>query len=125
MSGNVRFVNHPDKGFDLWHLEFLNAPDENGKRKEASRRSRLNAVEKTFERTSDGAILRWKGMDLPGEREVLDVTVRIKLNDKNGSSDWSIRVDNRSKIWALSKTRFPCLPNALLVWMKGYTIITC
>ena len=111
MSGNIRFVNHPEKGFDLWHLEFLNAPDKNGKRKEASRRSRLSATEKTCELTADGVVLKWKGMDLPGEGKVLDVTVRVKLNDKDGSSDWSIQVDNRSKIWALSKTRFPCLPN--------------
>ncbi len=114
MSGSVKFVNHPEKGFDLWHLEFLSAPDKSAKRIEASRRSRLNAVEKTCERTARGVVLKWKGMDLPGEPKVIDVTVKVVLNDKDGSSEWSISVDNRSKIWALSKTRFPCLPDMTL-----------
>jgi hypothetical protein len=111
ISKCVKFVNHPDKGFDLWHLEFLNAPDANGKRTEASSRSRLKAKERICRHTSDGIILEWKGMDLPGESKVLDVTVRVTLNGKDGSSEWSISIDNRSKIWSLSKTRFPCLPD--------------
>ena len=110
MAGNVRFVNHPEKGFDLWHLEFLSAPDADGKRRQASSRSRL-AAKKTFRRTADGAVLEWKGMDLDGERNVLDVTAEVKFSEKDGSSEWTIEVDNRSKKWALSLTRFPCLPD--------------
>ena len=110
MSGAVRFVNHPEKGFDLWHLEFLGPQDANGKRVLASSRSRLKA-EKTCERTADGVVLKWKGMDLNGERNVLDVTVTVRMDGKDGASDWAISVDNRSKVWALSQTRFPCLPD--------------
>ena len=108
MAGNVKFVGLPEKGFDLWHLEFMSAPDSNGKRQMASSRSRLSA-KKAFRRTENGIVLEWKGMDLDGERGVLDVTVKVTLSGKDGSSDWSIAVDNRSAKWALSMTRFPCL----------------
>ena len=110
MAGNVKFVGLPEKGFDLWHLEFMSAPDANGKRQMASSRSRLSA-KKAFRRTENGIVLEWKGMDLDGERGVLDVTVKVALSGKDGSSVWSIAVDNRSAKWALSMTRFPCLPD--------------
>ena len=110
MAGNVKFVELPEKGFDLWHLEFLSAPDVGGKRSLASSRSRL-AAKRMFQKTQNGAVIMWKGMDLDGERGVLDVTVEIKLDEKDGSSEWSIAVDNRSKKWALSRTRFPCFSN--------------
>ena len=49
--------------------------------------------------------LTWRGIDLPGERGALDVTVRIRPED--GLSRWEIDSQVRSRKWALHTTRFP------------------
>ena len=110
VGGGVRFVNPPEKGSDLWHLEFLGPADANGRRKVASSRSRLGAAQKTCERRDGGLTLKWLGMNLPGEKGVLDVTVDIASTEGGTASEWNISVANRSKVWALAQTRFPCLP---------------
>ena len=110
--GEAKFVNLPERGFDLWHLTF-HGKDADGRFAEASARSRLAAARKTCEVRGEEAVLRWEGMDLRNERNVLDVTVRVRLDGTDGESRWRIKVDNRSRKWALADIRFPCLSGVM------------
>ena len=110
--GEAKFVNLPERGFDLWHLTF-HGKDADGRFAAASARSRLAAARKTCEVRGEEAVLRWEGMDLRNERNVLDVTVRVRLDGTEGESRWRIKVDNRSRKWALADIRFPCLSGVM------------
>ena len=111
LDGETRFVNSPDKGFDLWHLTF-HGVDGNGQPAEASSRSRLYAARKSCEKRDGELVLRWEGMGLNGEKNVLDVTVTVRLC-ADGESRWRIKVDNRSRRWTLAETRFPCIAEVM------------
>ena len=111
VAGGVRFVNPPEGGFDLWHLTF-HGTDDAGRFAETSSRSRLPA-RKSAEARDGEIILRWEGMGLRDEKDVLDVTVKVRLDVEDGQSLWSIKVDNRSRKWALAETRFPCLSGVM------------
>ena len=67
-----------------------------------------------FERTeTDGAtILVWRGMPLGDEPGALDAEVRIAKRP-DGSQVWTIRFENRSRVWALYKTAFPRLSRVM------------
>lgn len=112
IDGETRFVNSPDKGFDLWHLTF-HGKDESGRIVEASSRSRLSAVRKFCEKRNGEIVLRWEGMSLNGEKNAFDVMVKVRLEGTDGQSLWSIKVDNRSRKWTLAETRFPCLAGVM------------
>ena len=110
--GEAKFINLPESGFDLWHLTF-HGRDADGRFAEASSRSRLHAARKSCEERNGEIVLRWEGMGLNGERNVLDVTVTVRLDGDDGQSRWRIKVDNRSRKWALAETRFPCLSGVM------------
>lgn len=113
LDGGACFVNPPDRGHDMWRLDFLGPAEANGRRKVANSRSRLRAKRRASEQSGDTLTLKWLGMDLPGETGVLDVTVEIRLVEGGVSSEWRLAVDNRSSTWALERTHFPCLPGVM------------
>jgi hypothetical protein len=56
-------------------------------------------------------VLRWRGIDLPGEPKALDVTVTVSLGRGQALSEWRIAVSNRSQKLGLWAVDFPLLPN--------------
>jgi len=118
LVGGVRFVHPRDDEPGLWRLEFRPAyekpaegekkgkPDEGAviltNRDEAKPAAQPDPVGRKL-------TLTWKGLDLPEEADVVDVTVVVALADGAGPSQWRIDIDNRSKRFGLWEVQFPFL----------------
>ena len=74
--------------------------------------SRSRANVSTDVTRDDGSVtlaMHWQGLDLPDEKDVLDVEVRITLRTDDPLSRWRISMENRSRTWGLWQVNFPVL----------------
>ena len=56
--------------------------------------------------------LEWKGMDVQGEKGVLDMLVAITLKENDPLSYWTFTIRNRAVRHGIERVRFPILPLA-------------
>ena len=118
LVNNARFV-HPREGAPgLWKMEFRGPyirPPENELKRDESRvvlDNRAEALRTARMRETDqGRILTlsWKGLDLPDEPDVIDVTAEITLLPGVGASEWRINIANRSRRLGLWEVHYPLL----------------
>ena len=112
LSGEVRFLSGrmDAKRPDFWRMAFSRMNATGGVEKVAlDNRSKAGSHRVDV---SDGKLaFRWQGMDLPGENGVVDVIASIELPQGASASTWRISVANRSKVWGLRETDYPCLNN--------------
>ncbi len=111
LAGDVGFVN-PDKkaSAGFWEAAFWR-DGTGGKGSNAVARltnissCRAKRIEKL---ACGGAVFVWEGVDLPGEKGVVTVraTVRFKAD---GTSGWTLGIQNQSTTWGLAETRYPVL----------------
>ena len=94
-------VGGSETGPDFWELEFVRGEET------VKINNRAPAVKTRGERAGVAAFL-WKGIDLPGEKGVLDVRAHVK-DLGNSRHEWTLKIANRSRTWALFKTRYPYL----------------
>jgi len=114
LAGGARFVHPRDGAPGLWKIEFRGPMEGEGVKDEGvflDNRSAADSAAK-LEKSAAGQTLTisYRGLDLPGEPNVVDVTVEIRLAPSAGRSEWQISVGNRSKRLGLWETHFPVLP---------------
>lgn len=107
-KSGVRFVAGAELGADFWEIAF-HAKGVDGKTEVHRLTNRSSAVKRAVEKTSGGWLVRWQGLDLPGEKQVVDVTARVCLAKSSPSCSWELSVDCRSSRWGLYETSYPCL----------------
>lgn len=107
-ASGVRFVRGSETGADLWALVFHGRDATNGI-VVANLDNRAPAVSREVRKSADAWELVWKGLDLPGEKGVVDVTATVRLAGAAAASSWDIAVDCRSDHWALYETQYPYL----------------
>ena len=90
---------------DFWRLDFAGP---SGTNDWVSVDNRAAAEHVSAEMKGDSTIFRWQGMDLPGEKGVLDVTAVVKVPAGEAATHWAIRATNRSRRYALYTTAYPC-----------------
>jgi hypothetical protein len=56
----------------------------------------------------------WKGLGLPGEADVVDVTATVLLKPGRGESEWRLSLVNRSLRYGLAATAYPLLAGVCL-----------
>ena len=105
-AGDVKFVDAP-AGTALWTAEFrAGAADA----KPVRLTSNSPCRSKRLERTADGgATLVWEGLDLVGERAAVTVRAVVRFA-ADGTSKWTLDVQNQSSRFGLFATRYPILP---------------
>jgi len=66
--------------------------------------------------TAEGKTLTfaWKGLDLPGEADAVDVTATVLLRPARGESEWRLKVANRSTRFGLWEASYPLLTSVCL-----------
>lgn len=109
IAGEVSFgsAGPESRSPNFWSLVF-SMPDSTGGVKRAYVSNLNDARSRVVERENGILRFRWKGLDLPGEGGVLDVTAEVQLAAASRSSEWRLSVDNRSRRWALRETAYPC-----------------
>ncbi len=107
VAGGVDFVSYRKEAPGLWRLEFQ-TPPKDGKAVEKVVFSNQTECKKTVEKLSNGLRFKWIGLDLPDEKAAVDVVCDITTaNDK--STEWRIKVENRSRRFGLWETYYPYL----------------
>lgn len=107
-ASGIRFVRGSETGADLWALVFHGRDATNGI-VAARLDNRAPAASRKIRKSADAYDLVWRGLDLPGEKGVVDVTATVRLADRSAASSWEISVDCRSVRWALYETQYPYL----------------
>lgn len=111
IAGETRFVTADGKAADFWELEFRT---EDGESNAVFRvDNRMPARSRTESRQGAVRSFFWNGMDLPGETGALDVRADLTSGSSGMAVRWELSVRNRSRRWALSVTRYPCLRKVL------------
>lgn len=106
LADRARFVT-PDAETDgFWALNLKAGGPAGRESARVTNRSKRESC--ACEKLDTGLRFVWKGVDLPGEPGVLDVTADVTLAS-DGVSLWTLNVDNRSVKWALYETEYPCL----------------
>ncbi|OGV35566.1 MAG: hypothetical protein A2020_07135 [Lentisphaerae bacterium GWF2_45_14] len=108
-ADNHKFVKAPEKNPALWRIEFRSLPNSGDKKNNCFITS-LSDSEKSFTREDNSITMSWKNLSLPGEKNIIDVTVVITLSNDSGSR-WEIKVDNKSKKYGAWIVEYPILSN--------------
>lgn len=102
-AGDVVFADGRGDAADLWELKLVRRSAA-GTNETMLVRNRTMCA-RSCSQEGGSFVLSWRGIDLPGERGVLDVTVRLKAEGELVHLD--IESENRSACWALHTTVFP------------------
>lgn len=106
-AGGVRFVE-PTTNAVLWTAEFRAGSAD---AKPVRLTSASPCAAKRIERRADGgAALVWEGFDLGKERAAVTVRAIVRFAS-DGSSKWTLDIENRSARYGLFATRYPILPH--------------
>lgn len=105
--GAAEFVKAGGKA-DLWKLDFA-CRGADGQFEHLVIDNREPSGERSVETKGDTTYFRFKGLDLGGEKGVVDVAAYVKLAEGRGASEWRLAVRNRSAKWALFETSYPIL----------------
>ena len=109
MSGETRFVYGDGAGqADFWELRFRGV-GASGTNETVRLCNRSSGGTRTCDRKDDRMTFRWQGLDLPGEPGVVDVAAAVRMLPDGATSEWAIKVANRSSKYALAETVYPYL----------------
>ncbi len=109
LAEDTRFVRTRDGAAGLWSLSFKTPPDAAGRQESVEINNRSPAARRSAGCSRRGLEFVWQGIDLPGEPGVVDVRAEVRLDPGEGESAWRIKVDNRSKRFALWENAYPLL----------------
>lgn len=109
LIGNAKFCQGSAEGAGLWKLEFQ-TPFQPDRKSDVALLSAREEKNGKAEKIPGGWRFRWSGLDLPGEKGVVDVYVEVTINGKQ-QSEWRMQVANRSRKFGLTQSFFPCLPS--------------
>jgi len=106
VQGRVVHLAPPDEPLGIWKLVFRAGTDEQSLVWPPWK----GEVEMSCIRESDGtqvASIEWRDMWFRHEPKAVDVAVTVRLPENSGTSEWRIRVSNRSARYGLWEVRFP------------------
>ena len=105
----AQFLRQPESDTDaiLWKLELTTDLADDDAFFGVTNRNRGASCAAGTEGTA--LVLDWRGIDAPGERDALDVRVRIEPKGQHGLAEWRLRVVNRSKRVGIYRVIFPVL----------------
>ncbi|MGN0853843.1 MAG: DUF6259 domain-containing protein [Kiritimatiellia bacterium] len=106
LAGPARFVSAPAKGPSFWQLAFWKDGD-------AAQAVRLDnraacRAKRVEPRACGGATFVWEGLDLPDDAGAVTVRASVRFLP-DGTSGWTIEVQNQSARWGLAETKYPYL----------------
>ena len=107
VAGDVRFLRDTTREIDLWQVFF--AKEKDGKRVECKEVSNRSPAKRRIERDGNRTTFVFEGIDLPGEPGAVDVRATVELEPGVGGSLWTLDVTNRSRVFALTRTKYPVL----------------
>ena len=108
-AGGATFVE-PATNAVLWTAEFRAGPaDVKPVRLSSASPCRGKRIERTVD---GGATLVWEGLNLGDERDMVTVRAAVRFA-ADGSSKWTLDVENRSVRRGLFATRYPILPQVV------------
>ena len=120
LGTTARFIE-AGRSNDLWRLEFI-CRDADGSFRHVFLDNRASAASRSVQTHGDKTYFLFKGVDVGEEKGVLDVVACVDLKPKDGESEWTLRVQNRSRKYALYQTFYPCL-NKVMPLGKGNAFI--
>ena len=105
----ARFLRQPGAAGDalLWKLELTTDLASDDAFFGVTNRNRSASCAAGIEGTA--LALDWRGIDVPGEQDALDVRVTVEARGVHGLAEWRIRVANRSKGAGIYRVVFPVL----------------
>lgn len=105
----VQFLKQPESEGDalLWKLELTSDLADDSAFFGVTNRNRSASCTATHEGTR--LVLDWRGIDLRGESDALDVRVQVDPKGAHGMAEWRIRVTNRSRRVGIYRVIFPVL----------------
>ena len=108
LGGETSFAERTDAKSCLWVAQFWKNGD-------AGRLKGLNNLmpcrARRLERNPDGgATFVWEGMDLPDDPGAVTVRMTVRFA-ADGTSRWTLDVQNQSRDWGLAETHYPILPH--------------
>ena len=111
LADGVRFVNpeaRDSSGF--WEAAFWRDGTGGQGASNVVRLTNLSPCRtKRVERRADGgATFVWEGLDLPGEKGIATARATVRF-DADGTSRWSLDIQNASTVWGLAETKYPLL----------------
>ena len=107
VAGDVRFLRDTTREIDLWQVFF--AKEKDGKRVECKEVSNRSPAKRRIERDGNRTTFVFEGIDLPGEPGAVDVRATVELEPGMSGSLWTLKVTNRSRVFALTRTKYPVL----------------
>ena len=107
VAGDARFLRDTTREIDLWQVFF--AKEKDGKRVECKEVSNRSGAKRRIERYGNRTTFVFEGIDLPGEPGAVDVRATVELEPGRGGSLWTLDVTNRSRVFALTRTKYPVL----------------
>ena len=107
VAGDVRFLRDTTREIDLWQVFF--AKEKDGKRVECKEVSNRSPAKRRIERDGNRTTFVFEGIDLPDEPGAVDVRATVELEPGRGGSLWTLEVTNRSRVFALTRTKYPVL----------------
>ena len=107
VAGNVRFLRDTTREIDLWQVFF--AKEKDGKRVECKEVSNRSPAKRRIERDGTRTTFIFEGIDLPDEPGAVDVRATVELEPGMGGSLWTLEVTNRSRVFGLTRTKYPVL----------------
>jgi hypothetical protein len=121
LGAGARFVHPRDQAPGFWRLTFRTPPAPAGTPAtpavEASLDNRAAAeLAATASAGPEGRTLTftWRGLDLPGEPDAVDVTATVRLAPGSGESEWRLSLVNRSTRFGLADATYPLLAGVCL-----------
>ena len=107
VAGDARFLRDTTREIDLWQVFF--SKEQDGKRVECKNVSNRSAAKRRIERTGSKTTFVFEEIDLPDEPGAVDVRATVELEPGMGVSLWTLDVTNRSRVFAVSRTKYPVL----------------
>ena len=107
VAGDARFLRDTTREIDLWQVFF--AKEKDGKRVECKEVSNRSPAKRRIERDGNRTTFVFEGIDLPDEPGAVDVRATVELEPGLGGSLWTLEVTNRSRVFALTRTKYPVL----------------
>ena len=107
VAGDVRFLRDTTREIDLWQVFF--AKEKDGKRVECKEVSNRSPAKRRIERDGNRTTFVFEGIDLPDEPGAVDVRATVELEPGLGGSLWTLEVTNRSRVFGLTRTKYPVL----------------
>jgi len=104
-----QFGKYPTTGTSaaLWKVKFSTDAGASGSFQELTN---LTSATRSYSFDPNaGLSLFFTGLDLPGQTDKVDVTVRIKPFEESPMTAWTINVDNRSSVHAIWNVKFPSI----------------